>query len=83
MNLYCCIDGQWIACGMAVAQRFWPEFCQVMGLAELEQDPRFATDEKRAAHSTELIALLDRAFALTRGTTGSGSFGRRGSGSRW
>ena len=62
-NHYRCKDGQWIACGMAVAQRFWPEFCQVMGLAELEQHPRFATDDKRAAHRTELIALIDRAFA--------------------
>jgi crotonobetainyl-CoA:carnitine CoA-transferase CaiB-like acyl-CoA transferase len=63
MNLYRCSDGQWIACGMAVAQRFWPEFCQVMGLAELEHDSRFTTDDKRAANRTELIALLDRSFA--------------------
>jgi crotonobetainyl-CoA:carnitine CoA-transferase CaiB-like acyl-CoA transferase len=34
-----------------------------MGLAELEQDPRFASDHQRAAHRQELIALLDRAFA--------------------
>ena len=31
MNLYRCADGQWMACGMAVAQRFWPDFCAVMG----------------------------------------------------
>jgi crotonobetainyl-CoA:carnitine CoA-transferase CaiB-like acyl-CoA transferase len=48
---------------MAVAQRFWPEFCQVMGLAEVEHDSRFTTDDKRAANRTELIALLDRSFA--------------------
>jgi CoA:oxalate CoA-transferase len=63
MNLYRCRDGQWIACGMAVAQRFWPEFCHVMGLAELERDPRFSTDTTRAKNRQELIALLDRAFA--------------------
>src|SRR4029450_291004 len=63
MNLYRCRDGQWIACGMAVAQRFWPEFCRVMGLVELELDPRFATDTARAKNRQELIALLDRAFA--------------------
>jgi len=63
MNLYRCGDGQWIACGMAVAQRFWPEFCNVIGLAELENDQRFATDAQRAAHQQELIALLDKAFA--------------------
>jgi crotonobetainyl-CoA:carnitine CoA-transferase CaiB-like acyl-CoA transferase len=63
MNLYRCADGQWIACGMAVAQRFWPAFCAVMGVPELEHDPRFATDKQRAANRTALIASLDQAFA--------------------
>src|SRR5229473_8567053 len=53
MNLYRCADGQWIACGLFVTQRFWPEFCAVMGLTEREHDPRFASDEKRAAHRKE------------------------------
>lgn len=63
MNLYRCADGQWIACGMAMAQRFWPDFCAVIGLTELEHDPRFAKDKQRAAHREELIAILDKAFA--------------------
>jgi len=63
MNLYRCGDGQWIACGMAVAQRFWTEFCSVMGLAEFEHDVRFANDTSRAEHRGELIRLLDQAFA--------------------
>ena len=63
MNVYRCADGQWIACGMAVAQRFWPDFCAVLGVPELEHDPRFATDKQRAANRTELIAILDNAFA--------------------
>lgn len=63
MNLYRCADGQWLACGMAVAQRFWPDFCAVMGLSELEHDPRFAKDKQRATNRGELIAILDQAFA--------------------
>jgi len=63
MNLYRCADGQWIACGMAVAQRFWPDFCTVLGVPELVHAPRFATDKQRAANRTALIALLDKAFA--------------------
>src|SRR6185369_104494 len=63
MNLYRCADGQWIACGMAVAQRFWPDFCAVLGLPELADDPRFARDKQRAANRAELIAILDTAFA--------------------
>ena len=63
MNLYRCADGQWIACGMAVAQRFWPDFCAVMGVPELEHDPRFVTDKQRTVNRTALIAMLDQAFA--------------------
>ena len=63
MNLYRCADGQWIACGMAVAQRFWPEFCAVMGLAEIEHNPLFLSDKRRAANRGELIPILDAAFA--------------------
>jgi crotonobetainyl-CoA:carnitine CoA-transferase CaiB-like acyl-CoA transferase len=48
MNVYRCADGLWIACGMAVAQRFWPDFCAVMGLPELEHDARFATDNTKS-----------------------------------
>ncbi len=62
MNLYRCADGKWIACGMAVAQRFWPDFCAVMGLIELEKDPRFISDKRRAVNRGELIPLLDQAF---------------------
>lgn len=63
MNVYRCADGQWMACGMAVAQRFWPDFCAVMGLPEVAHDPRFAKDKQRAANRGELIAILDAAFA--------------------
>lgn len=63
MNVYRCADGKWIACGMAVAQRFWHDFCGVLELPELEDDPRFAKDKQRAAHRGELITILDKAFA--------------------
>ena len=63
MNVYRCGDGQWVACGMAVAQRFWPDFCAVLGVPELEHDPRFAKDKQRAANRAELIAILDKVFA--------------------
>ena len=63
MNLYRCADGRWIACGLFVAPRFWSDFCQVMGLTDIEHDPRFSSDEKRAEHRRELIARIEGAFA--------------------
>ena len=62
MNLYRCADDKWIACGLFVAPRFWSDFCQVMGLANIEHDPRFTSDEKRAENRKALIAYIENAF---------------------
>jgi crotonobetainyl-CoA:carnitine CoA-transferase CaiB-like acyl-CoA transferase len=63
MNLYRCADERWIACGLFVAPRFWSDFCQVLGLADIEHDPRFSSDEKRAENRKELISRIEGAFA--------------------
>lgn len=64
LNMYRCADGQWIACGMFVSERFdWREFCQVMDFPEqVQADNRFSNDEGRSAHAREFIQLMDRAF---------------------
>lgn len=63
MNLYKCADDRWIACGLFVAPRFWSDFCQVMGLADIEHDPRFTNDEKRTENRKALITYIEYAFA--------------------
>jgi CoA:oxalate CoA-transferase len=62
-NLYRCQDGKWVCLAMLWSDRFWPDFCKVMGLEHLEKDPRFETSEKRTKNSRELIIILDDAFA--------------------
>jgi crotonobetainyl-CoA:carnitine CoA-transferase CaiB-like acyl-CoA transferase len=37
--------------------------CEVLGLGELQHDPRFDVMERRNANGRELVPLLDRAFA--------------------
>ena len=44
----------------ASLDRFWPLFCQVIGVAELADDPRFATNGARVEHRAQLIPLLAR-----------------------
>ena len=63
MNLYKCADDRWIACGLFVAPRFWSDFCQVMGLTDIEHDPRFTNDDKRAENRKALITYIENAFA--------------------
>jgi crotonobetainyl-CoA:carnitine CoA-transferase CaiB-like acyl-CoA transferase len=43
--------------------RQWPALCQVVGLPQLENDPRFAETQARNEHAEELIAILDERFA--------------------
>lgn len=62
-NLYKCQDDKWLAVGLAVSTRFWPDFCEVMGIKDLEKDPHFDTEEKRAENAPELIRKLNGIFA--------------------
>ena len=43
--------------------RQWPALCRIVGLPELEGDPRFAETGARNEHAAELIAILDERFA--------------------
>jgi len=62
-NHYQCGDGKWICLAMAQQDRYWKDFCKVLGVAEVATDARFDTMAKRAANAKELIPLLDQAFA--------------------
>ena len=43
--------------------RQWPALCRIVGLPELEEDPRFAETAARNENAAELIAILDERFA--------------------
>lgn len=62
-NLYLTKD-RWIYFCMADTDRFWSNFCQGLGIKELEHDPRFATHEKRGENSQALIAILDEILPM-------------------
>jgi len=60
INTYQTSDGVWI---MLVARdQEWPGLTAMIGNPTLVDDERFADPAKRAAHSAELAAILDRAF---------------------
>ena len=62
-NHYRCADDQWLTLGMVESERDWASFCQILGLADLAEVPRFHTWEMRKTNAPELIALLDAQFA--------------------
>lgn len=63
-NHYRCKDGKWLMLAEPQVERFWSQFCQIMGLDNLPHDPRFASvEEGIRKHCRELIQTLDEVFA--------------------
>ena len=62
-NHYQCGDGKWICLAMAQQDRYWKDFCKVLGVAAIATDARFDTMAKRAENAGQLIPILDKAFA--------------------
>jgi len=61
-NHYRCADDEWILLCINQSDRFWPDFCEVMELGEVETDPRFLDAQLRSQNRTELIKILDERF---------------------
>ena len=59
---YECADGKHIQIMMLQAEKFWPQFLGALGLAELLEDERYDTPEKRAAAGPDLHAHLAEHF---------------------
>ena len=62
-NLYKCGDGKWLAIGCTQSDRFWRDLVQVLGIEQLEEDPRFIDHLTRGENRRELIRILDEVFA--------------------
>ena len=62
-NHYKCGDDKWICLAMPQQDRYWSDFCKVLGIEHVLDDPRFATMGDRADNAKDLIPILDAAFA--------------------
>ena len=47
---------------MLQSDRYWPAFCQALGIREFENDVRFEKFEARAQNKEVLIDILDKVF---------------------
>jgi crotonobetainyl-CoA:carnitine CoA-transferase CaiB-like acyl-CoA transferase len=55
-----CADGTLVVA--TGSERLWRRFCGVLGLDDLLDDPRFATNADRAGHREELMTLVEAAM---------------------
>jgi crotonobetainyl-CoA:carnitine CoA-transferase CaiB-like acyl-CoA transferase len=56
-------DGRFVQLSMLQPTRYWPEFCRLMGLDELAEDPRFASFEAMAEHADIAYGVVHDAIA--------------------
>lgn len=59
-NTYKCQDDKWIYLAMMQSDRYWCDFCKVVGIDE--HDPRFVDYEARRRNQKALINILDKTF---------------------
>ena len=55
-------DGKWFSIAALPADKWWVEFCEVMGAPDLAQPP-YVTADDRQARNAEVIARMDAIFA--------------------
>jgi len=63
VNGYATKDRRWFYFVCLQPDRFWDEFCELLGRPDLATDARYADVEGRYKNRTELIGELDREFA--------------------
>ncbi len=63
VNWYLTADGRWLHFVLLQADRFWPEFCDVIGHPELIDDERFSDAKRRFENREECVRTLDEIFA--------------------
>ena len=59
-NHYRCADDKWISLAMLQPDRYWKNFCEVVGKPELIEDPRFAEAKVRGKNSAAVVAIFRR-----------------------
>jgi crotonobetainyl-CoA:carnitine CoA-transferase CaiB-like acyl-CoA transferase len=56
-------DGRHLQLVFLESDRYWPAFCEVIGRADLVDDPRYADHRSRDQHRHDLVEVLDEVFA--------------------
>lgn len=58
---FACQDGKYINVAVG-SERLWPRFCKAVGREELQDDPRFASNDERVNNRGQLVPELEQMF---------------------
>jgi CoA:oxalate CoA-transferase len=61
-NHFECADGEWLLLSEPQADRFWPAFCNALGIQHLEKDEKYSDAARRRANFRELLVIIEGVF---------------------
>ncbi len=61
-NHFECADGEWLLLSEPQADRFWPAFCNALGIQHLEKDEKYADAARRRENYRELLEIIEEVF---------------------
>ena len=61
-NHFECADGEWLLLSEPQADRFWPAFCDALGIRHLEKDEKYSDAARRRENFRELLAIIEGVF---------------------
>lgn len=59
---YKCKDGEWVLLWLMQPERYFKTVCEILGIPEVAEDPRFNTKAGILGNRAELIPILEKAF---------------------
>ena len=62
-NYYKCRDDRWLMMTLTPPEKYWGSLCLALDHPEIENDPRFNTDDMRLENAEQLVAVFDQIFA--------------------
>jgi crotonobetainyl-CoA:carnitine CoA-transferase CaiB-like acyl-CoA transferase len=61
-NHFECADGEWLMLSEPQADRFWPVFCDALGIKHLEKDEKYSDAARRRDNFRELLDIIEGVF---------------------
>jgi crotonobetainyl-CoA:carnitine CoA-transferase CaiB-like acyl-CoA transferase len=61
-NHFECADGEWLLLSEPQADRFWPAFCEALGIQPLEKDEKYSDAGRRRENFRELLDIIESVF---------------------
>jgi len=55
---YRCKDDKWVTLSVLQPDKFWPDFCEVIGIAHLADDPKYVNADARRNNLNDLLPII-------------------------